>query len=1385
MRQAAHAPLPDAVQVVYVSPLKALSNDIRRNLKEPLAGIAEKLKVGGHADPAIRSLVRTGDTPSSERARMTKRPPHILVTTPESLYILLTSEGGRNMLRTARTVIVDEIHAVADDKRGSHLSLSLERLQTLAGANGHRLVRVGLSATQRPIEEVARFLVGGEATDAAGKPDCTIVDTGHRRELDLALEMPGSPLEAVMAAEVWDEIYDRLAALVAEHETTLIFVNTRRIAERLTRHLSERIGEDNVAAHHGSLSREQRFDAEQRLKQGQLSALVATASLELGIDVGSVDLVCTLGSTRSIATLLQRVGRSGHSLGATPKGRLFPTSRDELIECIALLDAVERGELERLIIPEQPVDILAQQIVAAVACEEWSEDELYRLCLRAYPFRDLTRDTFDAVVRMLADGYATRRGRRGAMIHHDAVNGRLRPRRGARLAAITSGGAIPDNADFRVVLEPGGSLIGTVDEDFAVESLPGDIFQLGNASWRILRVDQGRVMVEDAHGQPPNIPFWFGEAPGRSDELSRAVSRLRAEVDERLGHSIEDAVGWLAERPGVGPVAAEEAVAYLSAARAALTAMPSQDTLVLERFFDEAGNQHLVIHSPFGSRMNRAWGLALRKRFCRSFNFELQAAATEDAIVLSLGPTHSFPAEQTFDFLRSATVRDILVQALLDAPMFGIRWRWNASRSLALLRFRGGRRVPPRLQRMQAEDLVAVVFPDQLACLENIAGDREIPDHPLIHQTIRDCLEEAMDIDRLEGLLTAIEAGEKRQVVRELREPSPLAHEILNARPYAFLDDVPLEERRTAAVYTRRYLDAETASDLGRLDEAAIRRVVEEAWPRPRDADELHDALVTLNALGTDEAVELDGWMQQLLADGRVTKLCDPARGLELWVAAERLPLVRAVYPDATLEPEITVPERIAGESWTREDARTELARGRLQASGPVTVAQLAEWFGLERREIDAALAVLEAEGTARQGEFSPQPNEIEWCERRLLARIHRYTLDRLRREIEPVNRADYMRFLFEWQRVAPDHQAEGAESLAGLLEQLEGFEAPAAAWEGEILPSRLAEYDPVWLDALCLSGRLIWSRLGSAAASTGSRTLRTTPIALVSRVERETWSSAARTARDDDLALTADARRVREHLASRGACFFDEITRATGLLRTQVEEALGQLVAAGLATADSFTGLRALLVPSSKRPPLGRRGRRSTAVFGMENAGRWSLVGPHGADPDGASSDEARTEQIARALLRRYGVVFRTGLERENLLPPWREMLRAYRRLEARGEIRGGRFVDGFSGEQFALPEAVGQLRKVRRRPTDGTLISISAADPLNLTGIVIPGRRVPALAGNRILFRDGIPLAVLEGGEPRFLQELSVSEQWEAKNALVRRRVPPQLRAYLGRPA
>jgi ATP-dependent Lhr-like helicase len=1408
--------LPDETLVLYVSPLKALSNDIRLNLQLPLQGIAAELDARGLPPLDIRTAVRTGDTTQQERNALKKRAPHILVTTPESLYVLLGSDSGRRMLATVRTVIVDEIHALAGSKRGSHLALSLERLDALCQ---RRLPRIGLSATQKPVSAVARFLVGGASIDSDIPADCAIIDVGHVRARDLALEIPPVPLEAVMPNEVWERVYDRVAELVAMHRTTLVFVNTRRMAERVARHLTERLGKERVAAHHGSLAKEHRFDAEQRLKRGELRVLIATASLELGIDIGDVDLVCQMGSPRAIAPFLQRVGRSGHQVGGMPKGRLFPTSRDDLIECAALLDCVRRGELDALRIPCAPLDVLAQQIVAEVSSAEWSEDALFAMMRRAAPYAELAREQYDAVLRMLAEGYTSRNGPRGAYVHRDVVSGTLRGRRGGKLVAVTSGGTIPENADYAVVLEPQAINIGTVNEDFAVESLAGDVFQLGNASYRILRIESGRVRVEDAHGQPPNIPFWLGEAPGRSDELSFAVARLRegiarvlegrdveavgsmearvAEADAahadatmpaRIGHAID----WLIDTVDLDEAAARQIVDYLARARAALGVLPTQNTLVMERFFDESGGTQLVIHAPFGSRVNRAWGLALRKRFCRTFNFELQAAATEDAIVLSLTGSHSFVLDDVWRYLHSNSAEHLLIQALLDAPLFGVRWRWNATTALGLPRYTGGRKTAPQLQRMRSEDLLTSVFPEQAACLENVVGERELPRHPLVDQTVDDCLHDAMDSDRWLALLRRIEQGEVRLVARDLPAPSPLAAEILNAKPYAYLDDAPIEERRTQAVLNRRWTDPASPDDLGALDADAIDSVRDEAWPQARNADEMHEALTGLACITDAEAREHEGWpawLASLAESGRATRL-QIADDAAVWLPAERLTAFQALYPGlppARYAPQLVAPKGYT-DSWTADDALLDVLRARLTGFGPLPVGAIAYPLRLPEASVDQTLTRLEAEGYLMRGRFTPQTADEEWCERHLLARIHRYTVKRLRREIEPVERHDFMRFLFEWQHLTPDTRSEGRDALAAVLEQLEGFQAAAGAWEDDILPARVRAYTNTSLDELCRAGKIVWTRLTERARGAAGP-IRSTPIVLLPRVQVRTWSALLDPARQ--MELSALAQSVYDTLSQHGAMFFDELLAEVRVLRMELENALGELVAAGLANSDSFAGLRALLKPVAKRNAFSsnRRARASALIGGMDDAGRWALVSrrPVVAETDaetGADTLKAPQrrrqlppdvlEHVAMTLLRRYGVVFWRLLEREaEWLPPWRDLLRVFQRLEARGVIRGGRFVNGLAGEQFALPEAIPVLREVRRHANDGAFVCVAGTDPLNLAGTLLVGERVPAVAGNRLLYRDGVVAATLAAGKFWFDASLEAhpAERERARGLLARK--------------
>jgi ATP-dependent Lhr-like helicase len=1520
IRKALSGTLEDRTEVLYVSPLKALGNDIQKNLEVPLAEILQLAGRRGLLMPEIRTAVRTGDTLMSERRAMLKRPPHILVTTPESLYILLTAEKSRALLRDVETVIVDEIHAVAGSKRGAHLALSLERLEQLTGRS---LVRIGLSATQKPLDEIAGFLSGlrpsalgrrQEAADAGemsrediaearaagleietccprpkadSRGPIAVVDIGHHRQMDLGIEVPRSELEAVATNEMWEEIYDRLAELVRGHRSTLVFVNTRRLAERVAMHLAERLGEEAVAAHHGSLSRKLRLAAEAKLKHGEVAVLVATASLELGIDIGFVDLAVQIGSTRSIAVALQRFGRSGHWKGAIPKARLFVTTRDELLECAALIRAIHHGELDRILIPEAPLDVLAQQIVAECASNQRSpssvprppqapelssgikrvtanirqitngaiplasdqptarrgrrpttnddtardggqetgdgvsEESLYALVTRAYPYRGLARGDFDQIIAMLSDGMAARRGRYGAYLHRDRLHGVVRPRRGARLAAITSGGAIPGNSLFTMISLPEGAMVGTLDEDFAVESNAGDIILLGNTSWRIRRVEgsAGRVLVEDAHGAPPTVPFWRGEAPARTAELSAAVANLRQRISGLLPHSgalaareinkpveVLAAIDWLKSECGLDDSGAEQAIDHVLMGRAVLGVVPTQKTVVAERFFDEGGGMQLVIHAPFGARVNKAWGLALRKRFCRSFNFELQAAATDDGLNISLAEQHSFPLADVFHYLSPETVKEVLEQAILTAqsPIFASRWRWDAERSLALLRFQHGKKVPPQIQRIRADDLLASVFPDVAACFENIEGDIRVPDHPLVREVMKDVLHEAMDLDTLVQVLRGIENGDIRCIAVDTPAPSQFAHEILNANPYAYLDDAPLEERRARAVEMRRMLPESVLQEVGWLDPEAIAQVRQEAWPDVRDADELQDVLQTLVAVpasipgvprppspvsrqqdipSSDNDFMVEGFTANWqpffdpLVVAKRAGLAEAANA-QFWVAAERAATFETLYPDAHWlhEPgkilEATQVKKVGdGFEWEtvtragggrgtgdgrRDEALTALVTGWLMHCGPVTAEQLAETLRLPVSDIDQALLRIESSGAILRGQFtrSAPGSPTEWCERRLLARIHRLTIGRLRKEIEPVTPAEFMRWLLHWQHLAPGTQLHGERGTLEVLQQLQGFEIPANAWERQILARRIADYDPEILDRLCLTGAVGWGRLsphpaildsgeGNASAPATRRVIPTSvaPITFFVR-EDAGWMPNSHADTTAPAGLSATAHKIYDFLQQRGASFFTDIVRGTFELKAGVETGLWELVTAGLVTADGFDNLRALIDP--KRRSGQGHGRMARP---RHSTGRWSVLYPAiSASPSAAEARAAMVESTCWMLLRRYGVVFRDLLAREAVAPKWRELQLAFRRLEDRGEIRGGRFISGFLGEQFALPVAVESLRAERKHPTSGETITLSAADPLNLIGIVVPGERVPALSGKYVALRDGVAVEAIE---------------------------------------
>ena len=1503
LRAALEGRLTPHTQVVYVSPLKALSNDVQKNLDGPLAEIQELARARGYLCPEIRTGVRTGDTLPRDRAAMLRHPPHILVTTPESLYILLTAGKSRSNLKCVTTVIVDEIHALADDKRGSHLALSLERLEALVcGENTltERALRaaeerdreredessqslaakrawneslpppqrIGLSATQNPISLVADFLTGFDSR----RGPATLIQVGQRRVLDLAIEVPSDELGSITSIAMWTEVFDKLALLAEQHRSTLVFVNTRRLVEKISFELAGRLGPDAVAAHHGSLSRTLRLDAEQRLKAGEIKILIATASLELGIDIGNVDLVCQIATTRAVSVAMQRVGRAGHWRGAIPKGHFFALTRDDLMEQAALVRKMRAGELDHLEIPEAPIDVLMQQIVAMCGAESWAEEALYTVLRRAWPYRELTRKAFDEVLGLLHEGIVSTRGRYGAYLLRDRVNGHLHARRGARMIAIGNGGAIPDTSLFSVMLQPENVQIATLDEHFAVDSSPGDVVLLGNTSWRIQRIDpQGKVLVEDAHGAPPSIPFWEGEAPQRTAALCDGVSDLRAELDRRTcnvkpsdlrfaspaegRYALErfaepggtqilsrkdkqsgqqqllTCLHWLQEACCLSFSAAQQLIGYLVAGRAALGAVPTKSTIIAERFFDEGGGQQLVLHAPFGGRLNKAWGLALRKRFCRGFNFELQAAATDNGINISLAEQHSFPLADVFQFLSVNTARDLLEQAAIPSPLFKNRWRWAAGRSLQLLRMQKGKRVAPQIQRTRSDDLLASVFPHASACPETMTGDIVIPDHPLVREVMRDTLSEAMDINGLEDLLRNIASGAITCIAVDTPVPSLFAHELINAMPYSYLDDEDAAARRARAVSLRRVLPDAVADGAGRLDEAAIRSVRDTLWPDVRDEHEMHDLLLSLLVLpvgyltsGSEtrprSTERWPGFLSGLEAQGRAFRLQLRALPLQLspsenaasdpceaWVAAERLHDAQLLWPEAEL-PERAEPVGNAREATTfggteyrpaqpvspLDSAVAALVRGWLQVLGPTTAEFLGALVVVAPALVYRALLMMEMQGLALRGVFDnvkpaeDAPHATEWCERRILQRIHRLTLTGLRKAVEPVSPAVFMRWLLDWQHVAPDAQLSGEEGVLAALEQLEGFEAPAVEWERTLLPARVRDYSPRWLDDLCLAGVVAWGRIsphpawlekGTGEAAAPRRVIPTAaaPITFFLREGAEWLGEALRSKCVEEqvlaTSLSPEARTVRSLLSERGAAFTADLQRFSGLGKLQVTSALWELATAGLASADGFDQLRAMMDPRRKTAAVEQTvavNLRKRAAA-RTTAGRWSLfcnpVAPSSAPgtrpepgpkesglqkaglqkPDLQAMAESRAYQAsleahARVLLCRYGVVFRDLLARESSAPKWRDLAPVLRRLEERGELRGGRFVSGPFGEQFALPEAVEGLRAARRQVSARVAeapLTVSAADPLNLVGLIVPGERVPAIPGREVSFYRG----------------------------------------------
>ena len=1354
--------LRDEVSVLYVSPLKALANDIRLNLEEPLEGVRAAAVEHKLELAPIRAGLRTGDTAAHERGAMLRRPPHILVTTPESLFILLTSPRFREKLRAVRYVIVDELHALAGNKRGAHLAITLERLERMVRNFGApRPTRIGLSATLNPIENLASFLAGAEIVGHERRPrPFRIIRADDRpRAIDLKVLAPGPELGPLATHRHWEAAYDRIAELVREHRTTLVFTLSRRLAERVALNLQKRLGADAVMAHHGSLGRAERFDAEQRLKRGELKALVATSSLELGIDVGAVDLVCQIDSPKSISAAIQRIGRSGHALGATPKGRLFALTIDDLIECAAAVHAIRSGLLDAVEIPSECMDVAAQQIVAIAAEDnEIRESDLLNLLRGAHSFAKLDASELRRLLEELAAEIGGGSVRAHPKIFYDRTGRRVRARRGARLAAITSGGTIPESGNYDVVIESQNRKIGDIEEDFAQESSRGDVFALGSMPWQIQRISRGRLMVEPAPGMAPTLPFWLNEGAGRTAALSSEVCKLRREIAARFDESAPDAQSaarWLEEECALDESGAVQAVAYVRRGLAALGAIPDEHTIVAERFFDGLGGTQIVIHAPLGMRVNRAFGLALRKRLCQSFDFEIQASAIDDGVLLALNARHSFALESIFTMINSRTVRDVLTQALLDAPMFETRFRHVATRALSVLRNLRGRKVPAWIQRLRAQDLMIALFPGQQACFENRPARVAIPDHFIVRETLRECLEESTDLKSLMRLMEGIENGTVRTLAVDSIAPSVFAHRLLLAWDYAFLDDGERANRRSRAVTMNRGMaeDVFRSEDLSQMLAAeAVALTTAEATRtapsrRARDRDELYEVIRAHGALAPyqiDERVTGDAiaMLAELELEGRLVRANYGANASQKLIAAEDAALFAAAYPNLVFAR--TVAD--SGQEFSREAAHEELVRRALKTSGPITTSELAERLELPPADIERSLAALEASGEVFRGRFTSARDE-QWCERGNLEKIHRLTLARLRAEIEPCEDHEFAAFRLRWFHIGGTDLAPGTEGVAAVLDQFEGSAFSPDLWENAILPARITGYRGDLLDQLCVGGQFVWAALPDEQGEDAIPAR----VAFFDRRHRVPWSVP-----DERTALDSKEERVWQALVEGGAQYLDQLADRAAMSERDALKALWRLAALGRATNDSFTPLRLLSESAEARRAVGapeaqsltKRDANLRARLKSSLAGRWSKI----SAPRGSSQAQAEDtpREHAMKLLQRNGILTREMLALESIPVLWSDLLFTLRRLEYGGTIRRGYFVRALSGEQYALPEALEMLRTSRAANVAREApIALSAADPANPYGAILPAVGISRDAENVIVLRGGRMLLGLNGRE------------------------------------
>jgi ATP-dependent helicase Lhr and Lhr-like helicase len=1426
--EAEHGALRDEISVLYVSPLKALANDIRINLEEPLAGVRAVAAGDGLDLATIRAGLRTGDTPAGERAAMLRRPPQILVTTPESLFIQLTSPRFRQKLSAVRYVIVDELHAVAGNKRGAHLMLTLERLERLIRTRGaSRPTRIGLSATLNPIETLAAFLAGADvANDGTRNPRrVRIVRADDSpRQLDLQIIAPGPEIGSLATHQHWEAMYDALAALIREQGTTLVFTLSRRWAERIALALQKRVGVDAVMAHHGSLARAERLQAEQRLKRGELKAIVATSSLELGIDVGAVDLVCQVDSPKSIAAAVQRIGRSGHHLGGIPKGRFFALTIDDLLECAAAVRAVRQGHLDEVEIPTGCMDVAAQQIIALATDEEdINETQLLGVLRSVQNFAQLDLPSLRGLLGQMARQLPERIQGANPKIFYDPVNGRVRARRGARLAAITSGGTIPESGNLDVVIASESRKIGDVEEDFAQESSRGDIFSLGSMPWRVLGISKNRFMVEPAPGMAPSLPFWQTEAAGRSRALSTELCELRQRIASLIARSggEDEAIAWLGSECALEGEAAKQAVAYIRRGLAALGAVPDERTLVVERFFDGLGGTQIVIHSPWGIRLNRGFGLALRKRLCQSFDFEIQASAIDDAILLALNSRHSFPLDNILTLVNSHTAREVLEQALLDAPMFEVRFRHAATRALSIMRSGRGSKVPAWIQRLRSQELITALFPQRNACLDNRPATTALPDHFIVNETMRECLVETADLPGLEALLRGLEDGSIRPVLVDSIAPSVFAHRVLLAWDYSFLDDGERANRRSRTVTMNRAMaeDVFRNENLAELLSAeAVELVTAEIEgrapsTRARNADELYELIrlhgcVPCGTIPVRTSAEPTEWLSTLTMQGRLCRVrLGEAESPEVAIAAEDLALFAAAYPDLKVDAnsdrdsrrqtagrEATPypPPRGQGEGTKigrfassdeepdRGTAVEEIVRRALVTSGPLLPVDLVQRLLLPMKEILSALIALEAKGSIFRGHFthvrrdkaftpvnqrieggakdgtdSPEGIDVQWCDRHVLERIHRQTLNLLRSSVEPCNDADFVAFRLKWNGIGEPHQPTGVNGVRHILERMSALAFTPDVWERAILPARVADYRPEYLDLVCMSGEFAWVAAPFHAEFEAHRDFPAT-VAFLPRKGRCHWPP-------QEMLADAKAQIVAEVLSRFGAQYLDQVAEHANLSERDALSALWRLAAAGLVSNDSFGPLRLLTAAPEAAGLIGTRrphrepNRRDAALrarLQSSLSGRWSRVPQYGPEAaavkitdthDAHGVDEAR--EVALLLLQRHGVLARELMALEQIELSWQQILFALRRLEYAGTIRRGWFVHALSGEQYALPEALEILRGIRERREPQRQAVISAFDPANPFGVLLPGCGVAREAANLLVIRNGCMIGGLAG--------------------------------------